>query len=118
MRVLAMLALALLLGGCEGDRTKHGNGSMNERQAQPQSHWISHLAKLSSASLADRRAALPSSLTRAAGVDDNRGTNRRESALPDPAAAASASMERPTSSDVRSVVANGGKAEVTRTSPN
>ena len=28
MRVLAMLALALLLAGCEGDRTKHG--SMNE----------------------------------------------------------------------------------------
>ena len=105
MRVLAILALALLLAGCEGDRIKHG--SMNERQAQPQSHWISHLAKLSSASLADRRAALPSSLTRAAGVDDNRGTNRRESALPDPAAAASASMERPTSSDVCSVVAFG-----------
>jgi hypothetical protein len=35
MRVLAMLALALLLAGCEGDRIKHG--SMNERQAQPQS---------------------------------------------------------------------------------
>jgi PBP1b-binding outer membrane lipoprotein LpoB len=35
MRVLAILALALLLAGCEGDRTKHG--SMNERPAQPQS---------------------------------------------------------------------------------
>ena len=35
MRVLAILALALLLTGCEGDRIK--NGSMNERQAQPQS---------------------------------------------------------------------------------
>jgi hypothetical protein len=35
MRVLAILALALLLAGCEGDRIKHG--SMNERQAQPQS---------------------------------------------------------------------------------
>ncbi|HSV21805.1 MAG TPA: hypothetical protein VLJ17_02110 [Xanthobacteraceae bacterium] len=35
MRVLAILALALLLAGCEGDRIK--NGSMNERQAQPQS---------------------------------------------------------------------------------
>ena len=35
MRVLAMLVLALLLAGCEGDRTKHG--SMNEHQAQPQS---------------------------------------------------------------------------------
>jgi hypothetical protein len=34
MRVLAMLALALLLAGCEG-RIKHG--SINERQAQPQS---------------------------------------------------------------------------------
>ncbi|SHH20196.1 hypothetical protein [Bradyrhizobium erythrophlei] len=34
MRVLAILALALSLAGCEGDRTKHG---MNERQAQPQS---------------------------------------------------------------------------------
>ena len=35
MRVLAMLALALLLAGCEGDRIKHS--SMNERQAEPQS---------------------------------------------------------------------------------
>jgi hypothetical protein len=35
MRVLAMLALALLLAGCKGDRIKHG--SMNERQPQPQS---------------------------------------------------------------------------------
>ena len=35
MRVLAILALALLLTGCEGDRIKNGN--MNERQAQPQS---------------------------------------------------------------------------------
>jgi PBP1b-binding outer membrane lipoprotein LpoB len=35
MRVLAILALALLLASCEGDRIKHG--SMNERQAQPQS---------------------------------------------------------------------------------
>ena len=35
MRVLAMLVLALLLAGCEGDRIKRG--SMNERQAQPQS---------------------------------------------------------------------------------
>jgi type III secretory pathway lipoprotein EscJ len=34
MRVLAVLALALLLASCEGDRIKHG---MNERQAQPQS---------------------------------------------------------------------------------
>jgi hypothetical protein len=32
MRVLAMLALALLLAGCEGNRLKYG-----ERQAQPQS---------------------------------------------------------------------------------
>ena len=35
MRIIAILALALLLAGCEGDRIK--NGSMNERQAQPQS---------------------------------------------------------------------------------
>jgi len=35
MRVLAILALALLLAGCEGDLIKHG--STNERQAQPQS---------------------------------------------------------------------------------
>jgi hypothetical protein len=35
MRVLAILALALLLAGCEGNRLKYG--SMNERQAQPQS---------------------------------------------------------------------------------
>jgi hypothetical protein len=35
MRVLAILARALLLAGCEGDRIK--NVSMNERQAQPQS---------------------------------------------------------------------------------
>ena len=36
MRVLAILALALLLAGCEGDRiNKHG--SLNERHAQPQS---------------------------------------------------------------------------------
>jgi len=35
MRVLATLALALLLAGCEGDRIKYG--SMNDRQAQPQS---------------------------------------------------------------------------------
>jgi hypothetical protein len=44
---------------------------------------------LPSPSPVDRPAALPSSLTRAAGVDDNRGrrwTNRRESTLPDPAA--------------------------------
>jgi hypothetical protein len=33
--LLAILALALLLTGCEGDRIK--NGSMNGRQAQPQS---------------------------------------------------------------------------------
>jgi hypothetical protein len=31
MRVLAILALALLLASCEGDRIKHG--SMNERQS-------------------------------------------------------------------------------------
>jgi PBP1b-binding outer membrane lipoprotein LpoB len=35
MRIIAILALALLLAGCEGNRIK--NGSMNERQAQPQS---------------------------------------------------------------------------------
>ena len=35
MRVLAMLALALLLAGCEGDRIKHS--SMNERQGGTQS---------------------------------------------------------------------------------
>jgi hypothetical protein len=34
MRVVAILILALLLTGCEGDRIKHG--SMDERQAQPQ----------------------------------------------------------------------------------
>jgi PBP1b-binding outer membrane lipoprotein LpoB len=33
MRVLAILALALLLAGCNGDRMKQG---MNVRQAQPQ----------------------------------------------------------------------------------
>ena len=33
MRVLAILALALLLAGCEGDRIK----GMNGPQAQPQS---------------------------------------------------------------------------------
>jgi hypothetical protein len=32
MRVLLILALALSLAGCEGDRTKQG---MNLRQAQP-----------------------------------------------------------------------------------
>jgi hypothetical protein len=42
MRVLAMLALALLLAGCEGDRIKHG--SMNERQAQPQSTVLTELS--------------------------------------------------------------------------
>ena len=35
MRVLAILVLAVLLASCEGDRIK--NGSMNERQAEPQS---------------------------------------------------------------------------------
>jgi hypothetical protein len=34
MRVLAILALALLLAGCNGDRIKQG---MNLRRAQPQS---------------------------------------------------------------------------------
>lgn len=34
MRIFAILALALSLAGCEGDRIKHG---MNERQAPPQS---------------------------------------------------------------------------------
>jgi hypothetical protein len=34
MRVLAILALALSLAGCNGDRIKQG---MNVRQAQPQS---------------------------------------------------------------------------------
>ena len=36
MRVLAILVLALSLASCEGDRIKQ-HGSMNERQAQPQS---------------------------------------------------------------------------------
>jgi PBP1b-binding outer membrane lipoprotein LpoB len=39
MRVLLILALALLLTGCEGDRIK--NGSINESQAQPQSTVLS-----------------------------------------------------------------------------
>jgi PBP1b-binding outer membrane lipoprotein LpoB len=33
MRVLAIMALTLLLAGCNGDRMKQG---MNMRQAQPQ----------------------------------------------------------------------------------
>jgi len=39
MRVLAILALALSLTGCNGDRIKQG---MNVRQAPPQS-MIAHL---------------------------------------------------------------------------
>jgi hypothetical protein len=47
MRVLAILALAMLLAGCNGDRIKQ---SMNGRQAQPQSTGLAHLnAKLPSA---------------------------------------------------------------------
>ncbi len=38
MRVLAILALAMLLAGCNGDRIKQ---SMNGRQVQPQSTgWL------------------------------------------------------------------------------
>jgi hypothetical protein len=40
MRTLLILALALLLLGCNGDRLKQ---NMNGRQAQPQSKWIVHL---------------------------------------------------------------------------
>jgi hypothetical protein len=36
MRVLAIIALALLLADCNGDRMKQGS---NTRQAQPQSWW-------------------------------------------------------------------------------
>jgi hypothetical protein len=36
MRVLAIIALALLLAGCNGDRMKQGS---NTRQAQPQNWW-------------------------------------------------------------------------------
>ena len=44
MRVLAILALALWLAGCNGDRIRQG---MNIRQAL--THWIAHLnAKLPS----------------------------------------------------------------------
>ena len=39
MRVLAIMALALLLAGCNGDRMRQG---MNMRQAQPQSWWSFH----------------------------------------------------------------------------
>ena len=39
MRVLAIIALALLLAGCNGDRMKQ---SSNARQAQPQSWWPVH----------------------------------------------------------------------------
>jgi hypothetical protein len=37
MRVLAIISLALLLAGCNGDRMKQGT-----RQAQPQSWWPFH----------------------------------------------------------------------------
>jgi len=36
MRILAIIALALLLAGCNGDRLKQ---ECNMRQAQPQSWW-------------------------------------------------------------------------------
>jgi hypothetical protein len=39
MRVLAIIALALLLLGCNGDRMKQGT---NMHQAQPQSWWPFH----------------------------------------------------------------------------
>jgi hypothetical protein len=57
MRVLAILALALLLAGCEGDRMKHG--SMNQRQAQPQSMHSAHPSRL--AQLDQRTASGPMS---------------------------------------------------------
>jgi hypothetical protein len=39
MRFLAIVALALLLAGCNGNRMKQG---MNIGQAQPQSWWPFH----------------------------------------------------------------------------
>ena len=39
MRILAIMALALLLAGCNGDRMKQGT---NTRQAQSQSWWPFH----------------------------------------------------------------------------
>jgi hypothetical protein len=51
MRVLAILALALSLAGCNGDRIKQGINV-------PTKHWIAHLnAKLPSAAPADRSTA-------------------------------------------------------------
>jgi outer membrane PBP1 activator LpoA protein len=40
LRILPILALALLLVGCNGDRLKQNT---NGRQAQPQNKWTVHL---------------------------------------------------------------------------
>jgi hypothetical protein len=47
LRALLILALALLLLGCNGDRLKQ---NMNGRQVQPQSKWI---VQLNGGSIAD-----------------------------------------------------------------